>query len=73
MGWFSDDSEEDERPIAQKAETDQQQQQTEDDEDIDPLDAYMNSLDNSSTAVPSKLSHGGRLNHDAEDEVTSHW
>ena len=70
MGWFSDDSDEEEGPITKKAETDQQQQPLSDDED--PLDAYMNSLDHSSTG-PSKLSHGGRLDHDAEDEATSHW
>ena len=66
MGWFSDDSDDSNA----RASSSNQPQKTSDDEE-DPLDAYMNSLDN--TVPSSSRSHGERLDHDAEDEATSHW
>lgn len=63
MGWFSDDSGDDEPASSAQA-------LNEADDEEDPLDAYMNSLDNSATIVKPCA---GRLDHDAEDEATSHW
>jgi hypothetical protein len=64
MGWFSDSSE-DEAPAAPSSSLPPSTSY-----DEDPLDAYMNSLDSS---TPLKSSARGRLDHDAEDEATSHW
>jgi superfamily II DNA/RNA helicase len=46
--------------------------------EIDPLDAYMNSLDNQQMSEPkyirSRKDHpGGRLDMENEDEATGHW
>jgi hypothetical protein len=70
MGWFSDDSG-DEEPTAASS-SPNKPQNGDDDEEEDPLDAYMNSLDANSSTASAKPS-GQRLDHDAEDEATSHW
>jgi hypothetical protein len=69
MGWFSDDSG-DEDPAVPSSSNNPQNE----DEDEDPLDAYMNSLDSAAAANHRQSRPSGqRLDHDAEDEATSHW
>ena len=69
MGLFDDESSEDEQQ-------DHLTSSGQDDEELDPLDAFMNSLDNDNNnniAKKSTSSSGGRLDVDAEEEATSHW
>ena len=74
MGWF-DGSDEDEDTSCEQKATDipSHAAADDDDEEEDPLDAYMNSLDNSAPSQSSNRGSGGRLDHDAEEEATSHW
>lgn len=69
MGLFDEESSEDECPPSAA----QVGASCEDDED--PLDAFMNSLDDNTAATQTKksTSSGGRLDVEAEDEATSHW
>ena len=89
MGWFDDDDEDEEdsgRPSNASAFQIRNGDGNGDDgggdndgeeEEEDPLDAYMKSLDATSTTSEKKSSNGGgaggRLDHDAEDEATFHW
>jgi ATP-dependent RNA helicase DDX42 len=75
MGWFdgSSSEEEEEKSSPPKAPND-----GEDEEDLDPLDAYMKSLQ-SEDASSSQRNHRSqqhkatRLDVDNEEEATSHW
>lgn len=69
MGLFDDESSEDEQQDHHLTSSSQ------DDEELDPLDAFMSSLDNDDNNVAKKStsSSGGRLDVDAEEEATSHW
>ena len=68
MGLFDEESSEDERPLSAA----HQDKLDDDDGDVDPLDAFMNSLGDSTAATEVKKS-GGRLDVEAEEEATSHW
>eukprot|EP00804_Cyclotella_cryptica_P008392 CCRYP_003913-RA/>CCRYP_003913-RA protein AED:0.14 eAED:0.14 QI:626/1/0.75/1/1/1/4/0/674 len=75
MGWFDEsDSEENDatNPPPTLGPTAGQNDGDDDDEEEDPLDAYMNSLADCPDQS-SRQCRGGRLDHDAEDEATSHW
>lgn len=70
MGLFDEESSDDERtPSAAQGTCDDYE------DDEDPLDAFMNSLDDNTAArtQTEKSSSGGRLDVEAEDEATSHW
>ncbi len=69
MGLFDEESSEEEHPpfAAQAGAT-----TNDDDEEEDPLDAFMNTLDDN-TAAQTNQKSGGRLDVEAEEEATSHW
>ena len=72
MGLFDEESSEDERPppTAQGGAYDNYE---ENDDEEDPLDAFMNSLDDNTAANTQTKKSGGRLDVEAEEEATSHW
>jgi hypothetical protein len=80
MGLF-DESDEDEQPVGSSTAAPNSHGYDYDNvDDEDPLDAYMNSLNSTADATSTSASQrqpsssgGGRLDHDAEDEATSHW
>ena len=86
MGWFGDDSDEEEEKPKLALETFQTdalgprisatpkapKPTTTSDEDEDPLDSYMSSL-SSTTATPSASKMSRRLDVENEEEATAHW
>ncbi|KAL7480952.1 hypothetical protein ACHAW6_006634 [Cyclotella cf. meneghiniana] len=69
MGWFDESDSEDNGDDNPQPDREAAVQ----DDDEDPLDAYMNSLAECPPKPSAAALSGERLDHDAEDEATSHW
>ena len=71
MGLFDESDSDDDVPTTANKGGDSAE-----DEEEDPLEAYMNSLNDNDNATSSKNNNNcgeGRLDVEAEDEATSHW